>query len=435
MVQKRWCGEQIDVYANEISRLAGLAGFTGDALSKSQWYAPKNGEVKVWCDASAIALGVILEANGSCIEDAAWLRKKDDYEHINVAELNAVLKGVNLALGWGYRSFELFTDSATVFNWISNSMSEEKRVKTKGAAEIMIKRRLGILKNIVREFEIYFRVRLIATDKNKADMLTRVPKKWLTTNNTDEQNFCAGVLNLKEVHDAHHFGVDRTLFLARQLDPSISRAAVQRVVRQCDRCQMINPAPVRHNGGEINASENWQRVAIDVTHYRHQPYLSIIDCGPSRFALWKELRMETANHIAQILNDIFLERGPVSELLMDNATVFRSVLIEDISNKWNIKRLFRAAYRPSGNGIVERNHRTIKTTAEKSNIPPSEAVFWYNMTPRLSQNEESVPHRALFKYSWRHPSVCPVEENEEAASVEIGEEVWVKPADGRCTTP
>ena len=34
MVQKRWCGEQIDVYANEITRLAGLAGFTGDALSK-----------------------------------------------------------------------------------------------------------------------------------------------------------------------------------------------------------------------------------------------------------------------------------------------------------------------------------------------------------------------------------------------------------------
>lgn len=28
----RWTGEQVDVYANEIRRLAGLAGFTGDNL-------------------------------------------------------------------------------------------------------------------------------------------------------------------------------------------------------------------------------------------------------------------------------------------------------------------------------------------------------------------------------------------------------------------
>lgn len=224
------------------------------------------------------------------------VKKNNDYEHINVAELNAVLKGVNLALEWGYRSFELFTDSATVFNWINYSMSEEKRVKTKGVAEMMIKRRLGTLKTIIKEFEIDIRVRLIATDKNKADILTRVPKKWLTNSNTDEHNFCAGTLNLKEVHDAHYFGVDRTLFIAQQLDPNIYRAAVQRAVRHCDRCQMIDPAPARHNGGEINTSENWQRVAIDVTHYKHQPYLSIIDCGSSRFALWKELRMETASH-------------------------------------------------------------------------------------------------------------------------------------------
>ena len=34
----------------------------------------------VWCDASSIALA------GATVKDAAWLRKKDDFNHINVAD-------------------------------------------------------------------------------------------------------------------------------------------------------------------------------------------------------------------------------------------------------------------------------------------------------------------------------------------------------------
>lgn len=34
LVQMRWTGEQVDVYANEIRRLAGLAGFTGENLER-----------------------------------------------------------------------------------------------------------------------------------------------------------------------------------------------------------------------------------------------------------------------------------------------------------------------------------------------------------------------------------------------------------------
>ena len=61
-------------------------------LVKGQWHAPKIGRGSAWRDASKLALGVVLEVGEACVEDAAWMRKKDDYEHINVAELNAVLK-------------------------------------------------------------------------------------------------------------------------------------------------------------------------------------------------------------------------------------------------------------------------------------------------------------------------------------------------------
>ena len=38
--------------------------------------------------------------DGVMVEDAAWFRKKCDYNHINVAELEATIKDVNLALKW-----------------------------------------------------------------------------------------------------------------------------------------------------------------------------------------------------------------------------------------------------------------------------------------------------------------------------------------------
>ena len=147
-----------------------------------------------------------------------------------------------------------------------------------------------------------------------------------------------------------------------------------------------------------------------------------MDCGPGRIAIWRQLKRESADEIASILNEIFLERGPVEELLLDNATVFWSELLKTALDNWSVRRFFRAAYRPSGNGIVERHHRTVK------------AVFWYNMSPRAGQADNFVPRRTVFRYEWRHPAVQPeLKDHDTETTVKVGEEVWVEPADARCT--
>ena len=64
------------------------------------WLA-SSGKLNVWCDASQIAYGVALERKNQIIEDGAWLRKPDDGTCINLGELYAVIKGVNLAMKWG----------------------------------------------------------------------------------------------------------------------------------------------------------------------------------------------------------------------------------------------------------------------------------------------------------------------------------------------
>ena len=61
---------------------------------------------KVWVDASSLATGVVLEVGVSTIEDASWLRT-DEASHINMAELDAVIKGLNAALVWGFKDVEL----------------------------------------------------------------------------------------------------------------------------------------------------------------------------------------------------------------------------------------------------------------------------------------------------------------------------------------
>ena len=56
------------------------------------------------------------------------------------------------------------------------------------------------------------------------------------------------------------------------------------------------------------------------------------------------------------------------------------------------------------------------------------------MTPRIGQDETTVPQRAVFRYEWRHPSKIPAVRGEVTATINIGEEVWVKPPDAKCTS-
>ena len=87
---------------------------------------------------------------------------------------------------------------------------------------------------------------------------------------------------------------------------------------------------------------------------------------------------------------------------MDNGAAFHSEVLWKTFDRWNVRRYYRAAYRPSRNRIVERNHRNIKAIAERAGISPTEAVFWNNMSPKSGQLDKTVPQRAAVNYRRRH---------------------------------
>ena len=134
----------------------------------------------VWVDASSVALGVAVEVNDDIVEDVCYL-PSDESAHINMVEMDAALKGLNLTVAWGMTRIRLMTDSATIHRWISDTLTGKSRLKTKAAGEMLICRRLNTLKVICEEYNLDVPVHRVNSAVNRADTLTRVPRKWLTT--------------------------------------------------------------------------------------------------------------------------------------------------------------------------------------------------------------------------------------------------------------
>ena len=110
--------------------------------------------LKICTDASNLAVGVVLEVEGHALEDASWLRAKDSAAHINLSELDAVIRGLNLAMKWG-KFFEIMCHSAVVRclvnGWLKSVIHHTHTVKTRALAEILIRRRLDTLKEMIEE--------------------------------------------------------------------------------------------------------------------------------------------------------------------------------------------------------------------------------------------------------------------------------------------
>ncbi|XP_054259447.1 uncharacterized protein LOC128984178 [Macrosteles quadrilineatus] len=399
-------------------------------------------EGKVWCDASSLAIGVCLEIEGEIVEDASWLRKQHDSAHINLAELEAILKGVNLALRWGLKKIVLITDSATVHAWVSSILTGDRPIKTHGLSEVLVRRRLSLFKDIILECGLNVQIELIKSQFNKADLLTRVPRKWLARN--EETSIALVYENesvdqktlVKQVHDLHHFGVNRTLFTARRCHPDINftTKVVEEVVKSCKECLSIDPSSIKWEPGYLDCQNNWYRLAIDVTHYGQSKFMTIVDCGPSRFCIWRRIPKETKDQISKVFLELFTDRGPPHEILMDNSATFRCEEITQLCDKWGIKVVFRCVNRPSGNGIVERNHRTIKRMAARTKGSIQEMVYWYNLTPKEGLCGDSSPSSQIFSYQWRCKGEPVKGEVYEGSHFTVGERVYVKPPNPSCTS-
>ncbi|KFD46646.1 hypothetical protein M514_12501 [Trichuris suis] len=229
-------------------------------------------KAKLWVDASTVARGAVLEVNGVIAEDAALLRP-DDARHINMAELDPVIRGLNLTLSWHMKEIELVTDSLTVRRWLNDGLSGKAHLKTKAANEMLTRRRVATIVALVKEHELEFAVTLVPSVENKADIMTSVPCRWIIRKDPFDVPACATAVDpgveqlIVEVHhSAGHPGIRRTLYFARRRDHTIPKRTVRKVISTCNVCQSIDPAPAKWKRGHLQVDKIWQRIGMNITH-------------------------------------------------------------------------------------------------------------------------------------------------------------------------
>lgn len=74
---------------------------------------------------------------------------------------------------------------------------------------------------------------------------------------------------------------------------------------------------------------------MGITHYKGQLYLTLIDCGPSRFAVWCWLRLHTSENVIKGLQVVF-ECGAPERLWRDNNTAFWSKIFAEFTSRCSI---------------------------------------------------------------------------------------------------
>ncbi|KFD47297.1 hypothetical protein M513_11807 [Trichuris suis] len=127
-----------------------------------------------------------------------------------------------------------------------------------------IRRRVATIVALVKEYELKLAVALVPSAENKADILKRVPRRWMTPQDPFDVTACSTTVDpeveqlIAEVHhNAGHPGIRRTFYFSRRRVPTISKRSVSEVISTCNVCQSIDPAPAKWNGGRQNMANNW----------------------------------------------------------------------------------------------------------------------------------------------------------------------------------
>jgi hypothetical protein len=111
------------------------------------------------------------------IKDCAWLNDKP--RQINVLETEAVLKGLGVLLKYitPEDHVVIVTDSKTAASWIQNALKGEI-LRCKSMSNILLLRRLTVIEELCKELKSVT-IKVVPTDQNPTEMLSRVPTNWL----------------------------------------------------------------------------------------------------------------------------------------------------------------------------------------------------------------------------------------------------------------
>src|ERR1019366_6468663 len=95
-------------------------------------------------------------------------------------------------------------------------------------------------------------------------------------------------------------------------------------------------------------------------------YIVQARCSLTAWPEWRALRTETGRTLAAfIFEEILCRWGAVEEIVTDNGAAFVAAL-DWLTARYGIRHIRISAYNSRANGLVERQHRTIRESIVKA---------------------------------------------------------------------
>lgn len=91
------------------------------------------------------------------------------------------------------------------------------------------------------------------------------------------------------------------------------------VARECKEYQSIDPTPICCLWGKL--SKAWKWLGMNIIHCNGRHYLTLINCGPSQFTIWRPLQQQNSTAIITHVEALFYDQNPPEELFTDNDTM------------------------------------------------------------------------------------------------------------------
>ena len=310
---------------------------------------------RLYTDASNVGLGAILAQVQEGKEKLICCASRS----LNKSEQNySATKKECLAIVWGIktfrsyllpRHFEIFTDHYSL-QWL-------KSMKTENA---LLHRWAASLEDY--DFEVKHRP---GKQQGHVDALSRLMivqetgKKKLDEDETREA--------LRRMHQDGHLGLKKTLKAFRNRFLGIKDYAhCEQIIRECQGCQLgTDYKPRKKAVGHINSAGPWELLSIDIvgplprSKQGQRFVLTVVDCY-SRFTILIPLKDHSATTVSQALYErVIGYHGAPRGILTDRGGEFRSRVWKELLALMDIQPHMTSPYYPQGNGIAERNHRTV----------------------------------------------------------------------------
>ena len=170
------------------------------------------------------------------------------------------------------------TESLCMPHWLKNSLSGKAKVWTKATIEMLVKKRLQIPSQLIEEYGLTVDVILVRLEQMNWQECHRNGSRLLNRWKRYCWMFSLRERQILDIHwHSRHPGVRQIAYFAWQVSPFKTKAAIKLVVWSCVECQ---------SKGKLDVDTNWSQLGMDITYYGGDQSLTLIDCGPSWFAIW-----------------------------------------------------------------------------------------------------------------------------------------------------